>query len=195
MPDMTAKEKDREVADRIADADRMIQTTFHYNLIHGWARTLRLAELALHHGRGEDANIARIEQVCKEAELHYYIDPYPYGCKLYVSHRIIHMRNYGDVGVPCSIGRKPRPKPVDDGRPKNKCQGEQVCKKVPLRVFSIKHEVGATHITFCEKCYQDGKNLRSGHPVWRRAGGGKKSGWREQPAPTWKQLPKIESFA
>lgn len=78
-------------------------------------------------------------------------------------------------------------------QPKNQCQGERVCANAPLRMFTIKHEVGATHITFCEKCWDKAKaTIRSDKHVPKRS-----AIWR--PADHylihWKELQKIESFA
>ena len=49
----------------------------------------------------ERGALARIEKVCKAADLHYYHQTDPRGCALYVSAEPLTDQNYSSRGVPC----------------------------------------------------------------------------------------------
>ncbi len=49
----------------------------------------------------ERGALARIEKVCKAADLHYYHQTDPRGCALYVSAEPLNDQNYSSKGIPC----------------------------------------------------------------------------------------------
>ena len=78
----------------------------------------------------------------------------------------------------------------------NKCQGKQNCTNVEdLRVFSIKHDVGITHITFCEACWNEARVNIADPPVYhRKSRNYPVSGYYRRPAPKWDYLSPISCF-